>query len=936
MVFKFDTSQISPPKEGLELRNILKNILFRFPKTFDNRLLSGLDRLVANSSKNFISERSISHLTRLLVIQFFLQKRIETALEKKDFRMSTKFFYAEPSICLIALLPFPEQGELVAQDGLIKNIQTVLPGVSGVSGSFWRWLHPELPYMCFYIEIQRLRGKKIPVQEIRPLKHAFEEQLIPILPTRTFSLFLPFNEEEAYKQVQVLRRELLVSHDLPQVIIHFRQLTTYYLEFTVNLVRPASKHSVTVQATLLPPSIRFFLHFVYETDSPFPNEACCFSLFLPAHYFKEYNTVNFLQARACVVRYLDHMLGPFRDYNGGLFEAQREIFEKVTSFLADKIPHFSLFANKVFHAIQPIEARFSLSLQELEKIFRSIASTVSVPTFETYTSEGGDIWVFKTKQQSEIQPLVQQAKQKQLIYVDFEYASLYYFCVFDREKVHIIHFQKKNFALLIKKTTLNLAFLQGQPPSLSPYLTGGDVRCRALSKLLFEGLTRLDASGTPQLAAAREVRVSDDRRRYTFFLRSSKWSNGQHVTASDFLNGWKNVLSRKWTSNCPDFLFAIRNGKKFYKGLCSEQELGIYALDASTLQVDLEYVDPYFLEKLARPIFFPTFGNSQEPHAFNGPYRVIDYTQHTLELEINAFYWNMRKIFFQSIHIGFSSTPEEILTDFYKGEVDWVGEPFTPLPRALLQRLEQEGKLFKREVLRHYFLYLNTQYSLLRSPEVRQALSLSIDRAFICKNFFPHHNPLFSPVPMVDWPTIVEDSQQACELFENGLQRLSLDKNNLPTLVFNYVPLPEREELAEYLKQIWKETLNLSIVIQSQPWNGLRSRLEKNDFHIVGCHTGTLCNTPTDWLQGFEEKGSSLNFSGWSHADFRSIVSTIPHANGTEQCQLIEDAKSIFALQCPTIPVYSCSIIYAKHSQLQGEVFDREGCVDFSFSFLEE
>ena len=148
------------------------------------------------------------------------------------------------------------------------------------------------------------------------------------------------------------------------------------------------------------------------------------------------------------------MMGHFRDYNGGLFETQRGTFENVAAALADKIPHFSLFANKVFHALQPVEARFSLSLQELEKIFRSISSVISTPSLETYTSAEGDIWVFKTKQQSEIESLVEQAKQKDLVYVEFEHASFYYFCVLDKTKAHTIYFQKKFPTPLTKKKNL--------------------------------------------------------------------------------------------------------------------------------------------------------------------------------------------------------------------------------------------------------------------------------------------------------------------------------------------------------------------------------------------------------------------------------------------------------------------------------------------------
>ena len=436
--------------------------------------------------------------------------------------------------------------------------------------------------------------------------------------------------------------------------------------------------------------------------------------------------------------------------------------------------------------------------------------------------------------------------------------------------------------------------------------------------------------------AAEKMRNSDDKRRYTFFLRISHWSNGQRVTAHDYSNGWKHVLSGKWTSNRPDLLFIIKNGKRLYNRQCSEQELGVCALDATTLRVDLEYADPHFLEKLAQPFFFPALGNSQEPNAFNGPYRVAHYNQHALELEINPYYWDAQKLFFQGIHIDLNLTQEKAWTDFKKGDLDWLGEPFTPLSNTFAQQLKNEGKLLKREVLRPFFLFLNTQHPLLRSREIRQALGLSIDRAYICKNILPNSLPLYHPVPMAKCHTIHENSQKALELFERGVQNLSLSKNYLPTLMFNYIQHAERELFARYLQHTWKEMFNLSLDIQSQPWNLLRGNLEKKDFHLSGCCVSALYSSPIDWLQGFEEEESFSNFSGWDHPEYRSVVSSIVHVKESEQTRLIEGAASIFAYESPAIPVCSCSIIYAKHAQLKGEVFDSSSCVDFRFSFLEE
>ena len=279
MALKFDLSQILALERESKLRNVLKSILWRFPKTFDSRLRSGLDRLVVNSSENFISERSTSHLTRLLVIQFFLQKRMEAALGKKDFRLFTKFFRTDSHICLIAVLPCVEEEQLITQDHLIKSMQTVVPGVYGIADSFWGWLHPEFPYMSLYIEMQRLRGKEISAKETHFLRDPFEEQLLHILHAPTSSVFWPFNEEEAYKQIQVLQRELSSPDDQPQATIHLRQRSTHSLEFIVNLVRPASKRISDLSSDLTSSLCPIFSPFLAQDRLPVPQRSLLFFTF---------------------------------------------------------------------------------------------------------------------------------------------------------------------------------------------------------------------------------------------------------------------------------------------------------------------------------------------------------------------------------------------------------------------------------------------------------------------------------------------------------------------------------------------------------------------------------------------------------------------------------------------------------------------------------
>jgi MarR-like DNA-binding transcriptional regulator SgrR of sgrS sRNA len=111
-----------------------------------------------------------------------------------------------------------------------------------------------------------------------------------------------------------------------------------------------------------------------------------------------------------------------------------------------------------------------------------------------------------------------------------------YFCSLGANSVSILSkLLNKHEAPPKKIKTLRLSFQEGAPPSLNPHLSSGDMRCRLLSKLLFEGLTRLNEQGEPEPAGATEWSLSNDSLIYTFKLRSCYWSNGEKVTAIDYV-----------------------------------------------------------------------------------------------------------------------------------------------------------------------------------------------------------------------------------------------------------------------------------------------------------------------------------------------------------------------------------------------------------------
>lgn len=124
---------------------------------------------------------------------------------------------------------------------------------------------------------------------------------------------------------------------------------------------------------------------------------------------------------------------------------------------------------------------------------------------------------------------------------------------------------------------------------------------------MFEGLTIQDKQGKTIPGVAKSWSVNDNNTVYTFQLRDAKWSNGDNVTAQDFVYSWQRLLDPNTAS--PYAWFAaipnIQNSQAIMKGEATPQTLGVKALDEKTFQVTLEKPIPFFVKLLSHPVLAP-------------------------------------------------------------------------------------------------------------------------------------------------------------------------------------------------------------------------------------------------------------------------------------------------------------------------------------------
>ncbi len=898
----------------VSLKTEVGKVLQRLPLLFDHRLSKGLDRLIANTSYNFLSGRSFFHLKEILLAQFFHQKKMEQLIEGSSNlhkHLLMKLFRGPSRIC-ISLCFTASYG--FHREQILKALHILLPGIHEMPGSFYLWHHPDLPYVFCYLEIHKLRGKELSQKELKKIEKDFREELLSI-PPLTPAVFWPYNKEESYRQIQLLISEMQSPEDLPHVSLHFQEQTTDSLEFLIHIVRPQSPESMDELFKFLPESFYLFCHFLRKLHSPLLIEVGVFSIQIPSNAFDVRDSINLLYARRYVLKVVESIIGPFRDYNGGLFEKQQEHFETIRVHLSGKIPHFDLFAEKVFYALHPVEMWLSLSLREAEDLFTAFSQLMQEKEPFAIKSCSETFTIIKTLNAPDLFKLSRFTSESKLAsHAYLSFGGYHYFCLLNPGTIQIDDLLKEISFPREKTKTLRLVFQEGSLPSLNPHYSSGDMRCKMLSKLVFEGLTRLNAEREPELAGARECEISKDGLQYTFKLRPFCWSNGENVTAFDYTSSWQSALSDH--VNHPEVLFSIKNAKRYKEKKCSAEDLGIKALDVWTLFIELEKPNPLFLYELAQPFYFPMFGTFREPKWFNGPFIIRNQTKEGMVLERNPYFWNRKRVFFEQIEIRWTNDSETIFEDFKHGNIDWIGDPLNALSPEFAQYFHSEGKLKKYTPSRRFYLYFNTTNPLLPSS-IRKALSLSIDRTSICKEIYLHSSPLSPLLP---------DKEEANRLFSEGLKELGLTRETFPPLTFTFSNQAQREHLALHLKSNWEEILGIKVNLERVEWNQFRSRIEKGFFEICVLLQDTLKLDSPEYLERFEGF-SSWNFSQWVHFPYRRLVD---QAREDKDPEIKESALEILKQETPHSPLFDYTHLYA--TDLKDTIIDSEGCIDFSWA----
>ncbi len=485
--------------------------------------------------------------------------------------------------------------------------------------------------------------------------------------------------------------------------------------------------------------------------------------------------------------------------------------------------------------------------------------------------------------------------------------------------------------------------LSSEPPTLDPR-KATDVTSNNVLIMLYEGLTRIGADHTPKPALAEKITLSENRTTYTFSLRKSLWSNGDPVTALDFERSWKQILTPSFPAPFAYKLFLIKNGAAVKKGTVPLTELGIRALDVSTLEVTLEHPAPYFLEMLSYPLFFPLHASIDEKNPetspSNGPF-ILKQWDHDNEIRVekNPLYWEASKVTLAGLKLLIVEDATTELYMYENGELDWAGAPLSNLPTEFLPTLKAEGRVITHPSNGTYYYKINTQIPHLHNSKIRKALAYAINRQEIVDHITQADQEIaLALVPnMWDWKSQVlfkdDNKKKAQALFKEGIQELGL--LSFPKTFLSFNANREHQKIAQAIQQMWKETFDIEIELETFDWRVYLDKLAKENYQIARMGWLADVNDPISFLDPFKYQDGETNGTGWENPHYISLLNASEvEIDLLTRKKLLEQAEELLIDEMPIIPLYFINFTYMKKPYVHNVFLSPLGIIDFKEAFL--
>ena len=477
-----------------------------------------------------------------------------------------------------------------------------------------------------------------------------------------------------------------------------------------------------------------------------------------------------------------------------------------------------------------------------------------------------------------------------------------------------------------------------EPQGIDPHIVTGVPEHHILISLC-EGLTipnpNPDDMNGYMAGTAESWSVSEDGKEYIFNInKNARWSNGEPVTANDFVWSWKRILTASLGSQYPDMLYYLVGAYEYHNGLTDDfSEVGVKAVDQKTLKVNLKNPTPFFLGLLSHYSTWPVHketvlkygdiddrnGEWTRPGNFvcNGPFQLKSWElNNKIVVEKNPYYYDASIVKLNEIHYYPVSN---VMTEdrmFRAGQLHLTST--LPSQKCPIY-IEENPNLRIDPYMGTYFYRINTNHEALKDVRVRKALAYSIDRELLVNkvtkcgqipaySFTPPGSNGYEPKTQIPF-----DPELAKSLLEDAGYS---DENPFPKLEILFNTNEDHRKIALAIQQMWQVNLGIEIELVNQDWKVYLNREMIGDFQI----------SRAGWIGDYEDPNTFLdlmrpnrgnNKTGWENKEYDELVEKANTINNqSERYEMLYKAEEILIDNMPIIPLYT----YVRSYQLSPDV----------------
>ncbi|GAB1488158.1 peptide ABC transporter substrate-binding protein [Opitutaceae bacterium] len=469
-----------------------------------------------------------------------------------------------------------------------------------------------------------------------------------------------------------------------------------------------------------------------------------------------------------------------------------------------------------------------------------------------------------------------------------------------------------------------------EPQDLDPQIVTG-VPENKIVNALFEGLVAEGPSGSDTVGGVAERwDISADRLVYTFHLRKdARWSNGDPLTAHDFVRSYQRILTPSIASEYAYKLYHVVGAEEFMKGELKDfSQVGFKATDDHTLVITLKRLTPFLLEAMKHyswfPVHIPTvekFGGLErkgtawtrpENLVGNGPFIMKEWRpQQKIVVTKSPTYWDRATVKLDEIHFYPTESIDTEERMFRTGQLDKTNE----LPNAKIDTYKRDFPTSYRQDPYYgaYFYRVNVTRGPLADKRVRRALALAIDREAIVKNVTRGgQQPAYNYCPPSDIFTsqarLTGDLAEAKRLLaEAGFP----EGRGFPKIDILYNTSENHRAIAEAIQQMWRQNLGVEIGLTNQEWKVYLDSQDTLSYDLARAGWIGDYTDPSTFMDMWVTGGGN-NDTGWSNAEYdRLLAESFAAQNDTERMAIYQKMDTLLMEELPIIPIYFYTRPYA-------------------------